>query len=374
MDRIIFRLGLLGLFSGLLWPALTRAGEPTVRLIGPAGQIQAGTIIPVEIRLDTGGANINSAELNFRVTGEASDITHLGRESSIFTLWAETPTINGTLARFVGGRPGGIVAVDAVVGTISIIARQAGPVTISLLPTTSGLYRHDGVGTKITIPPASVVIQVADDLVPRLAITSTTHVSETDWGRAGDIQIDWRVEPTEQFSYRLSNDIGTVPDDDLELSAGPLTYNGLDDGVWYFVIKRRLPGAPWSPVYQRRFLLDRTPPEAFSLIQPDPAAVAGRVILTWIAIDRTSGEVSYQGIVGGKKIGMVMSPLTLQPDWRGQTVQIVALDAAGNQRLSETWRYGQARWPLPWWAWTIIAVVGLSLIGLLGFFSRLIRR
>ncbi len=364
MDRLTLRLGFILIVGGLAWPGLTRAAEPTIRLVGPVGQIQAGTIFPVEIRLDTGGANINAAELTFRVTGEASQITRLGRESSIFPLWPETPSITDVTARFVGGRPGGIVAVDALVGTISIIARQPGPVTITLLPSTSAVYRHDGAGTNVTVLPTSVVVQVADDLVPGLAIASTTHATEADWGRTGELQIDWVVRPGEQFSYRLSSDIGVVPDDDLELSAGPLNFNGLDDGVWYFVIKRRLPGEPWSPVFQRRFLLDQTPPEPFALARPDPATVNGQSLLTWTALDRSSGQVLYVGIVDGKKIGPVTSPLKLVDDWRGRTFQIIAVDAAGNQQESSRWTYGSGAWSWPWWAWVSFGSVAIFLAGL----------
>lgn len=371
MDRLTWRLALTAIIGLALWPAMTRAAEPTVHLVGPVGQVQAGTIFPVEIRLDTDGANINAAELNFRVAGEASDITQLGRESSIFTLWPETPSISGVTAHFVGGRPGGVVAVDALVGTISVIARQAGLVTISLLPSNSGVYRNDGVGTKLPLQPTSLEIQVGDDLVPGLALTSTTHTSESDWGRAGEIQVDWRVEPQEQFSYRLASDIGIVPDDDLELSAGPLNFSGLDDGVWYFVIKHRQPGEPWSPVYQRRFLLDRTPPESFSLVRPDPSTVSGRSVLTWTAIDRTSGQVTYQGLVNGQKIGSVTSPLPLRRAWQGTTIQIVAVDAAGNQRLSEPWIDGRAAWSMAWWVWDLIAI---GLAGLLGLGAYRLRR
>lgn len=371
MDRLTLRVSLVVMMVWLVWPGVTRAVEPTIHLIGPVGQVQAGTIFPVEIRLDTGGANINAAELMFRVTGEASQITSLGRESSIFTLWPETPNITDVTARFVGGRPGGIVAVDALVGTISIIARQAGPVTITLLPSTSAVYRHDGAGTKVPVLPTSVVVQVADDLVPGLNITSTTHATEADWGRAGEIQINWPVQPGEQFSYRLSSDIGIVPDDDLELSAGPLNFNGLDDGVWYFVIKRRLPGEPWSLVYQRRFLLDRTPPAPFVLDQPDPRTVGGQSLLTWTALDRTSGQVTYQGLIDGKKIGPVTSPLPLKPGWRGRRIQVVASDAAGNQQISPLWVDGQRRLWLPWYFWLALA---FGLIGVFGLGVRKLRR
>ncbi len=371
MDRIILRGAILGLALFVLQVPAVRAVGPAVRLVGPSGQVEAGTIWPVEVRVDTAGLNINAAEIHLSVIGVGTEITRLGRESSILTLWPEVPSINAATAKFVGGRPGGVVAVDALVGTMFVVARQAGPVTINLNSVTSGLYRHDGNGTRVQTEPASLEVQVADDLVPALAITSTTHPTESTWGRVGEIDVAWEALPDEQFSYRLSNDIGVVPDDDIDSGLVPLRFDGLDDGVWYFVIKRRLPGEPWSSVFQRRFLLDRTPPEPFTVRQPASKTVAGRALLTWTALDRTAGVTAYQATVNGRVVGEVVSPLALHPDWRGQTIQIVAIDAAGNQRLSEPWLYGKRQVAMPWWAWTVIGVVFLGLVFEVG---RVVRR
>ncbi len=371
MDRLIVKT-FIGLILVIGWRIpLARAAEPAVRLVGPVGQIQTGTISPVEVRIDTSGININAVELTLAVVGEGTEVVRLGRESSIMTLWPEPPAIDSAIVRFVGGRPGGVVAVDALVGTIFVIARQAGPVSLKLQPLASGFYRHDGAGTKVDLGETSVDLQVADDLLPRLDLTSTTHQTEKSWGRAGAIDVAWVTRPDEQFSYRLSKDISQVPDDDLDATVNPLRFAGLDDGIWYFVIKRRMPGEPWSPVYQRRFQLDRTTPEEFRLTQPDPKTVGGNTILTWLALDQMAGIAEYQGLVGEKTIGTVTSPLALKPDWSGQVIQVVAIDAAGNQRASEPWRYGSRRETMPWWGWTLI---GLALVGLLLAVGRIVKR
>lgn len=362
MDRLKFLLLCLLCGVGTVgFGSRAHAAEPSIRFVGPVGQVQTGSIWPVEVRIDTAGANINAAELQMVVTGEATEITRLGRESSVFTLWPETPSINSATAKFVGGRPGGLVAVDALVGTVFIIARQAGPVTISLRSDSSGLYRHDGAGTKVSLVSSSITVEVADDLVPSLELTSTTHFDESTWGRGGKIDVGWKVRPGEQFSYRLSNDIGTVPDDDLDTEINPLHFDGLEDGIWYFAIKHRLPGEPWSPVFQRRFLLDRTPPAQFSLVQPDPRTVGGRVLLTWTGVDRTAGIREYRGYIDRKNIGTVTSPLRLKKEWRGHTIQIVAIDEAGNQQVSAPWVYGRRLVTIPWWGWMIIGLVALGL-------------
>lgn len=371
MDRLILRIIVGAIFVAAFGARPVQAAEPSVHLVGPVGQVQAGTIWPVEVRLDTGGLNINAAEIHLIVTGSATEITRLGRESSIMTLWPEVPQINSATAKFVGGRPGGVVAVDALLGTIFVVAREAGPVKVSLLQPVSGLYLHDGAGSKVAVGQTAIEVQVADDLVPSVELTSRTHPDESTWGRAGEIEISWTVQPNEEFSYRLSNDIGTVPDDDIDTGTMPLRFDGLDDGIWYFTIKRRMPNQAWSPIFQRRFLLDGTPPEPFSVVQPAAETVGGKNILTWSALDRTAGVVAYHGFVNAKKIGTVSSPLTLQEEWRGQALQIVAIDAAGNQRVSPPWMYGARRVPIPWWGWGIIIA---ALFGLAFEVGRVFRR
>lgn len=345
---------LIPILAGLiLGVPIVQAAEPTVRLVGPSGQVQTGTIFPVEIRIDTGGVNINAAELSIVVVGEGTEITRLDRAGSVFTLWPETPSTDSAVAHFVGGRPGGVVAVDALVGTIFVVARQSGTVRVSLLGTTSGFYRNDGLGTKVPIPTVATEIHVADDLLPGLRLSSVSHPTESDWGRTGEIDVSWGVRPDEQFSYRMANDISVVPDDDVDAEVNPLRFNGFDDGVWYFTIKRRLPGEAWSSVYQRRFQLDRTPPVPFSIEQLPPSSVNEKNLIIWSATDAISTATSSLRI-GNHTFGTVSSPLLLDPNWAGKTLVITVADQAGNTRVAE-WQYpGRVMWP--WW-WIAVGVI-----------------
>lgn len=369
MDQLKIRYLVLALGGLILCaPTTAHASEPTVHLVGPSGQVQTGTIFPVEVRIDTAGVNINAAELTLVVAGEGTEITRLDRAGSIFTLWPETPSIDSAAAHFVGGRPGGVVAMDALVGTMFIVARQAGTVRLTLLDSKSGLYRNDGLGTKVPIPSASTEVSVADDLLPNLILTSTTHPTESDWGRTGDIDVAWEIQPGEQFSYRLANDISVIPDDDVDAAINPLRFNGLDDGVWYFTIKHRLPGESWSPIYQRRFQLDRTAPEPFSLERLSPASVNGQNLIIWSATDAVSTPVSTLRI-GNHDFGVVASPLPLDPNWIGKTLVITVTDQAGNSRSAE-WTYPGRKMETWWWI-----SAGVIFSGLAAFFiTRRIRR
>lgn len=372
MDKLRVQI-LFGLFLGLAFCVPTaHATEPSVHIVGPVGQIQSGTIFPVEIRIDTGGININAAEITVQVIGEGTEIVRLARESSIFTLWPQVPSINGATASFVGGRPGGVVAVDALVGTVFVVARQAGPVNIVLQRTNSGLYRHDGAGTKVFLTDTSAEFQVADDLLPNLVLTSTTHPDETDWGRAGEIDVAWKVMPGEQYSYRFSNDISIVPDDDIDAATPPLRFSGLDDGIWYFVIKHRTAGETWSPIYQRRFQLDRTPPAKFTIEYLQPTSVGGHQLITWQAVDAVSSEVLSTLRIGKQQLGVVTSPLDIDPTWVGKEVEITLTDAAGNKQTASWIVPGQASSFLQWWVMIIVGAVVVVITTILSL--RFVRR
>jgi len=350
---------------------VTHALDASVHIVGPVGQIQTGTIFPVEIRIDSAGINMNAAEITVQVIGEGTEIVRLAREGSLFTLWPQIPSIDGATATFVGGRPGGAVAVDALVGTMFIVARQSGPVKITLQPTVSGLYRHDGAGTKIYLTQTSTEVQVADDLLPNLLLSSTTHPSTSDWGRTGEIDVMWRVTPGDEYSYRFSNDIGIVPDDDVDASTPPLRFSGLDDGIWYFVIKHRAPGQTWSPVYQRRFQLDRTPPNEFTIEQLAPASVGGGQFIAWQPVDAVSSEIISTLRIGNQNYGEVTSPLELNSAWAGKVLEITAIDAAGNSRVASWTMPGPSLWSTMRWLMIVYCiVVAGSIIAVVIVFMR----
>lgn len=354
----------------VLWFGLTvglpaRAEAPRFELLGPIGIIHADELIPVDVRMTTGGTIINAAEVTLRFPADQLRVDHIQREQTVFELWPEAPAwdnTNGT-AHFVGGHPNGLVAIGAKIATVYFRAQRTGSVTITLEADGSGLYRNDGAGTKVAVTDVTLSLNLRDALVSGIALTSTTHPASDQWSSQATIVVAWSPQPNTQYSYALSTDSQVPPDDTPEQTNGQATFTNLEDGRYYFSIKALGSDRRWSEVTQRRFLIDTQPPEPFTLMHPDPATVGGHELLTWVTTDATSGIDHATLTVGNRLVGTVSSPLTLRPEWNGQDLTIAVFDQAGNQQ-SARWSGGLSR-PWPWW---MPAVGAGLLIGVAGGF------
>lgn len=352
---------------GLLTGPAALAAAPRVDFVGPVGDVHLGDTVAVEVRVDSGGQTINAAEITITYATDRLTADRVGREQSALTLWPEEPTIDATRGtiRLVGGRPGGFVAAPAVVATLYVRPRQAGPTTLSIDAPRSALYAHDGRGTKISVPAASLTFDVREATADELILTSRTHPEPTAWGRDGRINVHWSVVEGHQYSYRLSTDPLAVPDDVAEDTAGDVTYTGLADGVYVFTIKDRGPNGRWSSVRQRRFLLDQTPPSPFALSFLDGRTTDGRSRLSWLAFDETSGVDRAELRVNGRSPRTVTSSLLLESAWAGSILTVTVFDRAGNSR-SASWRYpatNASGWRYP--AWSVVIPIFLVVVVLL---------
>lgn len=252
-----------------------------------------------------------------------------------------------------GGRPGGLYAANARIATIYAIVKQVGEVSLRLDPG-SAMYLHDGRGTAVPLTRAEGSLMVASDLLLGIPINSSSHPTPESWNREGRIEFFWGSEAGKEYSYRLSTDPKEVPDDRPDSGNGVLTFLNVADGIWYFTIKERTVGQrEWSPVTQRRFLLDKTPPEPFQLNHPAPNRIGGQSVITWVAIDRTSDIAEERLVVDGRVRQAVNSPVHVEESIIGHRIQIHATDAAGNVRLSQAVQLGNRN---PGW-WLIVALI-----------------
>lgn len=338
MDRlkhIIAHLTLAAAISlGVAHP--TAAATPTTKFIVPAGVLRAGQTVSIDVHLDSGGQLINAFNLSFKYSPVYLEPLMISRAEKIWTLWPEEPRADptsGTIS-LAGGRPNGLVAIDAPVATIAFRILAGGQTQLVLDQAASGVYLNDGRGTRLETAAAPSEIFLADALVPTITLDlSTTPVPDT-WSSTHSIHVRWAADPSLQYSYALSTDSQMIPDDTSDQPVGRVDYADQADGVYYWSIKSRTDGGLWSRVSQYRFLLDAQPPRPFSIVVIDPAAVGGRRSIGWNATDDTSGVAGSTLLVNGRTVGAVMSPLILRSEWRGKTLTIIARDAAGNEQQS----------------------------------------
>jgi len=373
MDRLKILISIL-IIGGCWTVSSARAQivpEPhQLKLLGPVGVVRIGETFTVEVRIDSIGEVINAAELYLNYNPQQLTLTQISRAQSAFTLWPEEPRDDSTTGQvsLVGGRPGGLVSVDGTIATLSFHATQTGDAVLTADRQRSGVYLHDGAGTRraVSVQPATITIN--DSLIDLINLTSTTHPTPDSWSRQNRIEVDWSTQTGGRYSYQLSTDRQAVPDNIPEDISGAVIYNDLADGIYYFTIIELRSGV-WSAVIQRRFLIDTTVPESLTITSPDPSTIEGRHLLVWVAQDNLSGVVRAELRVGSRNIGAVTSPLEIKPNWFGHQATLTVYDAAGNSRSESYQLPGRSwsDWLLLWWpAAAAIIVIG----GILIFWRR----
>ncbi|MBI2984856.1 MAG: hypothetical protein HYY50_04505 [Candidatus Kerfeldbacteria bacterium] len=354
-----------GLVIGL-WPPLVaaQAPRPEIQLVGPRGLVKLGQVFTVEVRLNSQGQSVNAADLFIAYPADSLEVLRVGREQSIFTLWPEEPQWTnpvGTMT-LVAGRPGGIYAVDATVATLYFRARQSGHVVFMLDLDRSRVYRHDEAASPLSVGSAPLELDLASDFVTGIPLESTTHPDPRTWSTGQAVEVHWAVAAETEYSYVFDSDMTGVPDDVPESQIGQRSYPALADGVYYFSIKRRTSGGLWTDLTQRRFLLDSTPPTAFSLRLLDPDTVGQQAVLAWQVSDAMSGVEAQLLTVNRQPAGRVASPLRIRPEWQDQTITITAVDGAGNMRVA-SWlppRRGPAFFSVAIWITGLAAIMAAA--------------
>lgn len=348
MDRITYLLVAVLIAGGLSRPGpVAAASLPTVRLVGPVGLIRAGDTVTVQVHVDSAGRLINTVDLHLAYNASQVQLLRVDRQENIWTLWPEAPNWSNQLGQvsMAAGRPRGVVAVDATVASLVFRVLAPGVGQVSVRNDLTGVYLNDGQGTRVPIAPASPLeLLLADALVPNLPLDSATNPTPDAWTATGEVHVRWTVATDTKYSYQFSTSMEEVPDDLPEDVAGRADYPNLDDGVYFFTIKSRVGDGVWSRISQYRFLLDRQPPEAFTLTPLTAADTHGQAAVSWTVVDATSGVVSTRLHVGRRDLGAVSSPQTIQPGWRGQELIVSARDGAGNERRA-SWRVpGRSIW------------------------------
>lgn len=375
MDRLKYSL-LIALSVGLgCW------ARPSQALVGqgitfqtPVATVRAGDTVLIDVILTNTSAAVNAVNLHLSYSKTLLHIDAISRERSALTLWPVAPIWNqqtGTI-QATGGLPNGLYANQVRIFTIIATAEQAGTAKVSV-DSNSAEYLNDGLGTAVAIPLVVTSIEVSNEFVPAIAISSSSHPSDQQWSRNATVEVSWPIAENTQYSFAFSLDGAILPDDMVHVAA-PQSYVNLPDGRYVFYIKSRPNGGSWSALSQRWFLIDQMPPEPFQLLHPDPSTVGGQQVLAWSALDRESGVVRAKLSVAGvhltaQQADQVTSPLRLDPRWAGHAISVTVMDGAGNSRT--------ASWVMPgpggiWNTWYLVigAVFVVGVLVMVGFWLR----
>lgn len=318
------------------------ASAATLSLVGPSS-VSLDQTFAVRVVMHSDRETVNAVEGVLTYDPAVLSPVSLMPDNSFVTLWADSPTVPSPgVITMSGGRPDGAVVVDAPLSTVVFRPLKKGSTLININAAQSGVYLHDGFGTKakMSFKPLSVIVGSALNLLSQP--WSLSHPSESQWLPERTLTMQWKVMPDVEVTYRLSSDMLAEPEEYPGDNRGIAVYPNLGDGVWYFTFRERLRGDSWSALFRYAVLIDGTPPEPFT-IDLTTAVPGGTPLFTYHADDAASGIAYYRTTVTEWSWWMPWRTKTRTVRTNGQlelqhldavrSVTIAAVDRGGNERV-----------------------------------------
>ncbi len=131
-------------------------------------------------------------------------------------------------------------------------------------------------------------------------VHSATHPDPTQWvaNASPDLTIESEVS---EFSYLLDQTADTEPDTDPDLVGNHLSFQQLDDGIWWLHVRARDPLGYWTDVTHFKLQIHTQKPAVPAnlrwLVEGAPvnrATVGQTLELVWEAVSDTSGIARYE--------------------------------------------------------------------------------
>jgi len=325
------------LFFDIAWAA-------TLYLLPQSQNVYQGDSFLIELRLDSENEEINTAEINLKIPSSLLEVLDFNKGGSIFNVWAVEPESKDNLISLTGGIPKGFKG-DGLILKINFLAKEIGKAEINFKED-SRVLLNDGKGTPTNLSFLEGNYEILEKPEGLPIISSTTHPDQNKWYKGNTLHLHWNLVDGAEYSYLLSKDPLAESDETPDKPQGELIWMGdmeypdLEDGIYYFTLKQRLPGKDWSPKVTFRAMIDSTPPEQFKPeIGKDPAIFEGKYFLSFATIDKTSGIDHYEVFekTGKNKewFEKAESPYLLKDQSLKSQILIKAVDKAGNEQISQ---------------------------------------
>jgi len=343
MRKIFFTM--IALFFFLVLPYTGNAS--TIFLLPQGGEYQIGDSFIKDLYIDTEGQKINMIEAKINFDQDLLEAVDVITGSSVIKLWVQTPVIsnqNGSI-KFIGGTPNGYIGSD-IIFKIIFKAKKTGSHK-SYLSDTKVLL-NDGKATEDELIIPDGFCNITEKLDDSVKIRNESSPDENVWISNDTFTLHWDLADEAEYSYILSKDNSVEPDEISDKPEGELvwmgsmSYEGLEDGIYYFHVKQKLSPEDWSPKTTTRTMIDKTSPEEFELQIVD---LEGVQYLIFDTMDATSGMSHYEVLefnLGGNFSGrkesqwkVVLSPYLLEDQSLRSTIRVKAVDKAGNERFAE---------------------------------------
>ncbi len=293
---------------------------------------------------------------------ELLSVQGLSKNNSAFSLWPEEPATDSTAGTisFAGGKTPPAISGKKNILSITFKALKEGVAKVSFVEGT--VLAADGKGTELTAkdlwlggeytintaaagdPPPPPPPTPPSVLIPKPDIpdvTSTTHLDEKFYYNLSKAMFKWEP-PLDVTVVRMSLDTKdkTVPTTSYDPAIDEKEFDQLTDGVMYFHL-RYVNEAGAGPTAHKKILVDKTPPEPFTLDLSVPAS-STEVIIKFQATDTLSQLDRYEIAIDGNpptKVALVEvknGEYTLSEQEPGKhTLVLNVFDKAGNSTSAE---------------------------------------
>jgi hypothetical protein len=322
-------------FSFLVLPLLVKGA--TLYLLPQSQTVYQGDTFIVEVRLDTEEKEINTVGIDLTFPTDLLEVIDLSKGGSVLTLWVEEPMVKDNIISFVGGTPGGFKG-EGLIGKITFLGKEIGKAIVDFKDTPKVFY-GEGILTEPALLEGDYEIINKPEGLP--IVSSITHPDQGKWYDQDTLRLHWDLAEGAEYSFILSNNPLASPDETPDRPEGELIwmgdmeYQNLEDGIYYFSLRQKLPNEDWSGSVSLRVMIDTTAPEEFvPEIGQDPSMFEGKYFLSFATTDKTSGIDYFQVKEGKRDFTKVESPYILKDQNLQSKILVKAVDKAGNEKIT----------------------------------------
>ena len=341
--------------KSLVWFSVLFSVSLVVPLVGQAavlylepenGQYYQGDTFIINLKVNTEGEEINTVEGNLKFSRDLLKFIDFIKGDSILSLWVQEPAYfkeEGKIS-FLGGIPDGFRG-DGKILSIVLQTISLGEAKISFQDISKVLL-NDGKGTPAQLSFSEGNYQITERPKELPEIFSRSHPDQNKWYQNKTLHLHWDLIEGTEYSFLLSYNPLAEPDEIPDRPEGELIWMGdieyanLEDGIYYFTLKQKLPDQNWSKTATFRAMIDATSPEDF---KPEIAKIEGKNYLVFTTIDKTSGIDHYEAKElsrifpknNKKEWKLATSPYLLENQSLRTIIKIKAVDKAGNEKISE---------------------------------------
>jgi hypothetical protein len=262
----------------------------------PFGTFFVGETFDVSVLLDTKGKSINALQIFLTFPPDKLQVVSPSTGHSIVDVWTAPPKFNNTLGTISleGGIPAGIIVSKGILTTVTFRVKSVGSPILKFLDK-SRVFLNDGLATEDLGQMVNALYTLKLPPPQGPLVSSDTHPDQSVWYPSSQVILNFaNKDPVGGYSYVLSDDPITIPDNISEGARNSVSYRNLADGIHYFHVKALRDGV-WGGITHFALRVDITPPADFPVdILPGDNTTNTKPIIQFTTTDTNSGIDHYE--------------------------------------------------------------------------------